>query len=282
MTNDYQITDGVLCIPPGISYIRSQQFCQRDDIEKIIVSDGLGFMEDECFCECANLREVILPRGLINIGPAAFAECPKLCRINIPQTVKSIDCGAFIFCEALREISLPQGLETIAEYAFQNSGLQRVQVPASVKTIGECGFFSCEQLIRADVLGEDTELLEDAFGSNYKLIEGYMAPGYPKHSDSAAELLYTLLWCSCPERHGAETSARAERFIRDNQAIIMEHILKADNIPAMTGLAPRGLLGAELIDEALKQTLPAGQRELTALLLQAKNAVQTQEEEFIL
>lgn len=278
--NDYQLTDGVLTISPGTTYIRSQQFCQRDDIIKVIIPDGVGFMEDECFTECPELEEVILPEGLINIGPAAFAVCPKLSRIHIPSTVKSIDSGAFIFCNELRDIELPEGLETVSEYAFQNTGLETVRVPASVKNIEECGFFSCENLRRADVLGENTAIGTDAFGSNYKLIEGYIAPGYPEKTDNASELLYTLLWCSCPERHSAATTARAERFIRKNEPIIMERILKADNVPALNGLAGRGLLSAEIINSSIQQTLLTGKTELTALLLKAKNTADKNEGEF--
>ena len=280
MMNDYQLTDGVLIFSPGTAYIRSQQFCQRDDIVKVIVPAGVGFMEDECFTECPELEEVILPEGLINIGPAAFAVCPKLRKINIPSTVRSIDSGAFIFCDELREIELPEGLETVSEYAFQNTGLETVRVPANVKSIEECGFFSCENLRRADVLGENTAIGTDAFGSNYKLIEGYIAPGYPEKTDNASELLYTLLWCSCPDRHSAETTSRAEQFIRHNEPIIMERILKADNIPAMTGLAGRGLLSAETINRCIREPLLSGKTELTALLLKAKNTADTDEGEF--
>ena len=280
LTNDYQISDGVLTIAPGITYIRSQQFAQRDDIVEAVIPRGVGFMEDECFAECPSLERVTLPEGLINIGPAAFADCPKLGSINIPSSVRSIDSGAFIFCGELKGIELPEGLETVSEYAFQNTGLETVSVPKTVRTIGEYGFFSCEELRRADVLGEDTDIGEDAFGSNYKLIEGYIAPGYPQGADSAAELLYTLLWCSCPERHGAQTSARAERFISANQSVIMEHILRENNVPAMTTISRRALLSAEVIGESLEKTLLSGQTELTALLLQAKNAAETQEGEF--
>ena len=280
MINDYQLTDGVLTLSPGTTYIRSQQFCQRDDIVKVIIPAGVGFMEDECFTECQELTEVVLPEGLINIGPAAFAVCPKLRRINIPSTVKSIDSGAFIFCDELREIRLPEGLETVSEYAFQNTGLETVRVPENVKSIEECGFFSCENLRRADVLGKNTALGTDAFGSNYKLIEGYIAPGYPEKTDNASELLYTLLWCSCPDRHSAATTARAENFIRSNQPIVMERILKADNVPAMTGLAGRGLLSAEMINNCIQQTLLSGRTELTALLLKAKKAAESDGGEF--
>lgn len=280
LTNAYRLTDGVLTVPEGTQYIRAQEFSGREDIVKLIVPAGVGFMEEECFAECPALEEVTLPEGLIGIGGAAFAECPALRRVNIPSTVTEIDTGAFFACESLREVSLPAGLEAIGEYAFQGSGLRRISVPERVRIIDNCAFFSCEELRRADVLGKNTKIAEDAFGSDYALVEGFIAPGYPATMNRAEELLYTLLWCSCPERHSAAVSARAESFIRANQMLMMERILKANNIPAMTGLAARGLLDAAILDESLKQTLSSGQNELTALLLKAKNAAGNEEGEF--
>lgn len=280
MTEDFQIIDGKLIIKPGTKYIRSQQFAGRDGIELVIVPEGVGMMEEECFTGCTDLKEVILPEGLINIGGAAFAECVKLESINVPESVKSIDCGALFSCEKLREIHFPKALESIGEYAFQSSGLESVSIPESVKEIGDCAFFSCESLVKADVLGRDTKLGIDCFGSNYKLIEGFIAPGYPEGADFTAELLYTLLWCSCPERHGKEVAERAKKYVAGHEDIMLERIIKANNVPAMNGLACLNLLSAELLNKYIPKALEANLTELTALLLKAKNAALSTEGEF--
>lgn len=280
MTDGYQLFDGVLHFAPGTQYIRSQIYCAKSDVKKIIIPPGTGFMEDECFAECPELEEAVLPEGLVNIGPASFADCPKLRAVNIPSTVRSIDTGAFFGCASLREVLLPPGLERISELAFQESGLEAVAVPESVKSIEECAFFSCERLRRADVNGFSTLIGQDAFGSDYALAEGYIAPGYPEICDNAAELLYTMLWCSCPGRHDARISRRAEEFIRKNEELVMERILKFNNLPAMTGLAERALLSSAAINDALQTALRNGHTELAALLLQAKTAAASSEEEF--
>lgn len=280
MTEDYQITDGRLIISRGTTYIRSQQYAGREDITSVVIPAGVGMMEEECFTECVNLRECVLPEGLINVGGAAFAGCVELGSVNIPESVRSIDCGAFFSCEEIHEIKFPAKLESIGEYSFQNSGLERVCVPPSVKEIGDCAFFSCESLVRADVLGSSTRLGIDCFGSSYKLVEGYIAPGYPEGSDLAAELLYTLLWCSCPERHGEEISERAKEYITGHEDIILERIVKSDNVPAMNGLAQLGLLSPELLNRYIQKALESERTELTALLLKAKNAAASAEGEF--
>lgn len=280
MTGDYKLSDGVLYIAPGTQYIRSQIYCTKNDVKRIVIPEGVGFMEDECFAECGELESVSLPEGLINIGPAAFADCPSLSEINIPSTVKSIDTGAFFSCTALTSAALPEGLETVSEMAFQESGLESIIIPESVTAIESAAFFSCDNLRHADVLNRNAAIGQDAFGSSYALIEGYIAPGYPECCDPAAELLYTLLWCSCPEKHGEAVCRRAEAFIRAREELIMERVLKYNNIPAMTGLAKRGILSGGIINTALQAALRDGQTEITALLLEAKNAAASAEEEF--
>ena len=257
MTENFQIEKGILRIAAGTEYLESEKFSEREDI-----------------------RRVILPEGLRHISVACFASCENLEEINIPSTVKTIDDGAFLSCSSLREISLPEGLEEIADLSFQDSGLEAVTVPRSVKRIGEEAFFNCGSLKRADVLGKDTIICEDAFGSDYCLTEGYIAPGYPREKHPGSELLYSLLYASCPEKHGEETARRAEAFIRSNEELIMERVLKFNNIPAMTGISKRKLLKSENIDRYVRRAGEAGQTEITALLIKAKTGVQTIEEEF--
>ena len=251
------IHDGVLTLPSGISII-----------------------ENEAFAGQTELTEVILPDTAREIGAAAFAGCENLRRIVLPEGLHTIGQGAFLDCTALREIVLPESLHRIESMAFWNSGVECIIVPAGVENIGESAFWSCENLHRADVLGTETVIEKNAFGSNYALIEGYMAPGYPAENSAPAELLYTLLWCSCPERHNEITAHRAERLIWEQEGLIMERILKYNNVAAMTGLVRRQLLRRENIDSYLQQSLASDQRELTALLLEAKGQRQYDETEF--
>ncbi len=277
---EYELRDGVLTVYPEAQYLRSQQFAQNDGIKKVIVLPGVRSMEEEVFTECQNLEEVELPEGMINIGVAAFASCVSLKKINIPSTVKEIQDGAFLFCESLGALTLPEGLEQINPLAFQGSGLGSIYIGKNVRTVGEEAFFECASLRRADVMNPECSIEENAFGSCYRLLEGYMAPGYPKEKSAPAELLYTLLWCTCPERHGEETTRRAESFIRAQEKLIMEKILKNDNVPALTGIVEGGLLKTENVDEYLRQALENHQTQLSALLLKAKGTGRDIDEEF--
>ncbi|MCQ2420298.1 MAG: leucine-rich repeat domain-containing protein [Clostridia bacterium] len=235
------------------------------------------------------ITELILPDGVLFIGAAAFAECTKLRRVEFPSTLKAINYGAFLACSSLTQIRFPEGLEEIQETAFWGCDLKRVVIPESVRFVGEHAFWENENLRHADVLNPDARLEKDVFGSCYHLTEGYIAPGYPPDEvvDSsrfcqaergAGNLLYTLLWCSCPERHSAETTARAEAFIRENQDLVMEWILRENNVAAMTTIAKRHLLDTDRVDRYVKQALEKNCPELIALLLQDKGQARTEDE----
>ena len=280
MIDDFQLVDGVLTVRDGVSYLKSQQFAENPDIVKVYIPDSVGFLEEEVFAECENLREVRLPSGLVNLGVATFASCINLEKIELPKGLKTVDDGAFLFCEGLRSIELPEGLEEICQLAFQNTGLERITVPASVFSIGEEAFFECESLKEANVLNPDAVIGKNAFGSNYKLIKGYIAPGYPEEDSPPAEMLYSMLWASCPEMHTGAVSKRAENFIRKNESLVMERVFKYNNIPAMSGIAARQLLKPENIDTYVKTALELELTEITALLLKAKGGARMDEGEF--
>ena len=280
MTEDFQLVDGLLTIRDGVQYLKSQQFAQNPDIVSVFIPDSVGFMEEEVFAECENLKEVRLPSGLVNIGVATFVSCIRLESIVLPSSIKTIDDGAFLFCEGLKSINLPNGLESILQLSFQNTGLESITIPETVRKIGEEAFFECESLTEVNVLGKNTVIGKNAFGSNYKLIKGYIAPGYPEEDSPPAEMLYSMLWASCPSKHEETTSTRAESFIRNNESLVMERIFKYNNIPALNGISERRLLEPSHIDAYVKTALELGMTEVTALLLKAKGEERNNEGEF--
>ncbi len=278
MTSALAADNGLLTVPEGTRTLPDEAFAGREDIVRAVLPASVERFGEEVFSGCVNLREVALPAGLRELGPAAFVNCAALETAELPPGLESVGDGAFLYCAALRKLTLPETLRRIGAMAFWGSGLEEVSVPAAVEEIGESAFWDCAALRRADVLGGGARIGENAFGSCWSLTEGYMAPGYPERADAPAELLFTLLWCSCPERHGAATAARAERFIRANEALVWERVLKYDNTAAMTGLARRRLLRPENIPGYVRAAAEAGRTELTALLLDAGGASGNEEE----
>lgn len=255
-----------LLIPFGTEYILDGEF-SGCEAERLILPASLRSIGGEAFAVSPNLRELVLPDTLAELGPGCFIGCESLESLRLPPSLTAIGEGAFAECRALKGVTLPPSLLRIADMAFMNSGLESVTVPESVTEIGESAFWECEALREANVLSSSAQIGENAFGCCYRLISGYIAPGYGSSADAPSELLYTLLWCSCPQRHSEAVSARARAFIRSNESLIMERIFKYNNLPAMTGLAGLGLLRSENINAYVRQSAAQGLTEITALLL---------------
>lgn len=200
------------------------------------------------------------------IAEGSFAQNEEITSLVIPEGVTDIGEVAFYGCTNLQEVSFPQSLRYIREEAFGESAIREAILPAGLELIGEKAFFSCEGLRKVEAPGEGTVIESDAFGCCDMLHEGYIAAGFPEGIRHHEELQYTLLWCSCPWRHRPETSEQAKRFIRRYEDLIMEWIIKYNNVPAMNGISGMDLLAGN-VNEYIKQANEAGRSEITALLM---------------
>ena len=196
----------------------------------------------------------------------AYTQDETLTSVVIPEGITDIGEIAFYGCTNLREVVFPESLKTIREEAFGETALREVLLPEGLEAIEEKAFFSCDSLQRVEVPGAETIIGSDAFGCCDSLTEGYIGCGYPANIRHHEELQYTLLWCSCPGRHTAETSARAAAFIGQYEDLVMEWIIRHNNIPAMNGIAGLGLLRGDINKYIMGSNL-AGTSEITALLM---------------
>ena len=280
MIKDLMVNDGTLVIPSEMGSIPDGACAGREDIRRVVLPDSLYSIPPEAFAEWTALEEVVFPKHFLHVSAAAFLNCTALSRVELSQDLLTVDEGAFLGCTALRQLHLPATLKAIGEMAFWGAGLEEITVPQGVERIAENAFWDCAALHRAEVLGSDTVIEKNAFGNCPSLTEGYIAPGYPKDDSPPAQLLYTLLWCSCPERHTAETAARARAFVQAKEELIMERIIKSGNTAALAGLVSQQLLLPQRVDEYIRLCAQDGNTELTALLLQAKRGAGPAEEEF--
>ncbi len=120
---------------------------------------------EQTFYGCEWLVEYTVPNSVEVIGEAAFANCYNLSNIEIPDSVKVIEGWAFQFTPSLTSIKLPNKLETLGYGVFLSheyyaiSGLTEIEIPASVKTIGDYAFGTCQNL--TSVTFEDGSQLKE-------------------------------------------------------------------------------------------------------------------------
>ena len=120
---------------------------------------------------------VEIPDAINTIKEFAFYNTNKMTTLHIPAGVKVIENGAFYGIEGLEEITvdsantnyysngncliekstkllvrgcnnsvIPDGIPEIADYAFTNSKIQSIELPDSVKKIGNTAFENCKEL----------------------------------------------------------------------------------------------------------------------------------------
>ncbi|HEX2986163.1 MAG TPA: leucine-rich repeat protein [Caproiciproducens sp.] len=151
----------------------------REAITNIKIKDDTKTICNDAFSGCSRVTDIRIPGSVQYIGNDAFNGCDSLQSILIPASVSSIDEEAFERCAKLTKIdvdqkntaftsqdgvlynhnkttliccpggkagtfSVPDGVTDISDEAFSYcNNLTRIEIPASVTSIGAQAFDSC-------------------------------------------------------------------------------------------------------------------------------------------
>lgn len=283
MIRDFQTHNGELLLPDGITRLEGGALAGEGDIRRAVLPDTIAFIGEEVFSGCMKLEEVILPPKVTELHASVFAGCESLHTVILPENLTMIGEGAFLGCTALQQIRLPDNLQEIRELAFWGTALEKITIGENVTLIGDSAFYGCTRLRRAEVRNSHADMKHDVFAGCPTLLEGYIAPGFPQERNCEAELLYSILWCTCPEKHTDKTAERAKKCLCEREEELMERVLANNAVAVMTGLVRQHVLSQLHIGEYVARATQLGLTEITALLLQAKGAARDEiEEEFAL
>ena len=157
---------------------------------RIEIPEGMTVIDDNAFKNNTKLKEVILPSTLKSIGISAF-EGTSLSKIELPYSLTYIGYNAFANIKTLTEVTIPKSVET-ASHAFSgdvnlkkvifedgivtipsgilnNTGLEEIVLPSSVKTIGSYAFSNNKSLEKINLLDGVRQIEEGAFSGDSKL-----------------------------------------------------------------------------------------------------------------
>ena len=173
------------------------------DISSVTIPDGVVFIGEGAFENCINLHSITIPNSVTRIDKDAFRgsgiteiyfgngitdipasvcmSCDNLQTVTFGSSVTNISEDAFAFCPQLTTVNFNQGLKSIQKEAFLhctslgNEFNNPLEIPGSVKYIGEKAFFGCINLKKINILcGTNTVIKEDAFACCFGMIEVYM------------------------------------------------------------------------------------------------------------
>ena len=103
-------------------------------------------------------EDVYVPSGIKRIAEKVFMDS-KLESVTFPEGLKEIGDECFSLCFNLEQITFNDDLESIGSRAFRSSLLNDIQIPHSIKHVGECAFRHYDE---EEYDEEDDLLIEDA------------------------------------------------------------------------------------------------------------------------
>lgn len=145
----------------------------EDDVacasESVIIPQEVSFnnnvyrvisIEENAFRGCSCLKDVEIPISIKTIKKGAFSNCSGLIEIFLPASVESVEYGAFVSCSSLKAITVSRqnakysskkGVlysKDMTELITCPEGIAEIEIPASVRKIGNYTLFSNSKKIK--------------------------------------------------------------------------------------------------------------------------------------
>ena len=167
-----------LKLPQGLRKIGKCAFRDCCQLKLENLPDSLEVIEDCAFSGCGKTETLILPDSVTSVGSQAFGFPVRKVQLSgsmksVPTALfsKSATCGTTLYLNhspdlqiALSEITLHEGTEQLEPYAFMGCAkLKQVQLPESLKRIGEKAFAYCNTLPEITLGNNVAEIREGAF-----------------------------------------------------------------------------------------------------------------------
>ena len=141
------------------TFVHAVEGTSVDETNKIIYADN----GKRLVLYYGDATELVIPSTVEEIGDGAFTGKTSLTKVTIPDSVKVIGDNAFQNCTALATVELnsTSGLVELGNYAFANTAITSISLPATMvdrgveeeNVIGEYAFRDCTALTTVAVNG---------------------------------------------------------------------------------------------------------------------------------
>lgn len=185
-----------ITLPNKITSIEENTFTNCESLTSIEIPNSVTNIGDKAFYKCTALTAINIPNSVTNIGSQAFRYCTSFTSVTVPNSISYIGPNAFgnltnlstinwnvksptgyyeeggstypIFygCPNVTTVNLSEDVIEIPKaFCYGMEQLASIDIPNSVKTIGEYAFQNCSSLTTF------------TFGENIATIEPYVFSG---------------------------------------------------------------------------------------------------------
>ena len=221
-------------LPKNIESIYERAFGECSELQFVEWNCKCDAIPANCFSECSNLtsfnfagikkigsyafwasglQEVRLPKKIECISERAFYACSELQFVEWNCKCNEISDYCFCKCTKLKQFDF-SGIEKIGKYAFEESGLQEVNLPENINVVLVGAFEKCGELqsvtwshkcelIPANCFADCLELTKFNF-ANAKKIEQYAFSNSGLQEvrlQKNIESISNKAFCGCSELH---------------------------------------------------------------------------------
>lgn len=169
-----------IIVPPDEYGIWAGYSCPKGfvDIPESIVIKGnciaINSIDCAAFNGCEQLETIQIPNSVVSIGVGAFHSCSNIKEVYLPNSVIELEYGAFMHCNNLKKVRLSLNLQNIEGGVFFKTAITAVDIPASVKNMGDSVF---EPGIRKVTLhGTPPIIEENTFGYQFITKTSFYVP----------------------------------------------------------------------------------------------------------
>lgn len=142
-----------IVLPEGVESIGKCAFRNCNQLTDIKLPNTVTSIGEAAFDTCISLVELELPAGMNNISKSAFSGCTSLKEMTIPNANIALGASVFEGCQNLKTVHLPEGITEIPASFFATSGITMIELPTTVKKIGQSAFSSTLSLPSIDLKG---------------------------------------------------------------------------------------------------------------------------------
>ena len=162
-------------IPETVTSIGNYAFSMCKSLSEISISDSVTSIGSDAFSSCTALVKIDIPDSVTVIGSNAFKGCTSLSDVSLSKNLQTLNYGAFQDCTSLVEIEIPKSLEYanfdtnvyggIVSAPFMGSSLKKIKFENGIKSIADCLFYGCNELVEVEIPDTISSIGYRSFGS---------------------------------------------------------------------------------------------------------------------